>query len=68
MDNKNYIKSLLSLNGITIKGIADKMREASGLNYTRKSLYGKLNRNTITLAEFQMITDLLGYKIEVVRK
>lgn len=44
------------------------MREASGLNYTRKSLYGKLNRNTITLAEFQMITDLLGYKIEVVRK
>jgi len=68
MDNKSLIKSLLALNAMTIKTLAIKMTEKSKRKYTYESLRGKLNRNTITLAEAQVIADILGYEVKFVEK
>ncbi len=67
-DNKNYIKSLVTLNGTTLKKVAEQMQEVLGKKYSCRALYGKLNRDSLTLAEFQLMADILGYKIELVRK
>jgi hypothetical protein len=66
--NKKYIKSLLSLNAMTFKTLADKMTKATGKEYTYNSVKGKLDRNTITLEEAQIIADILGYDINWVER
>lgn len=66
--NKNFIRSLVVLNGYTYSKLADKMSEILGKKYTRDTLNGKLRRDTLTLKECQVIAEILGYKIEFTRK
>ncbi|MDR1168455.1 MAG: hypothetical protein LBK53_06180 [Heliobacteriaceae bacterium] len=66
--NKKYIKSLLSLHAITFKTLAGKMAEISGKKYTYNSVKGKLDRNTLTLEEAQIIAKILGYAIKWVEQ
>lgn len=68
MNNKNYIRSLLALNNISVIELAEKMTEMSDEKYTAGSLYGKLSRDTLTLRECQLIAKILGYRIEFIKE
>ena len=63
MNVKNYIKSLLQLNAVTITKMADLMNNNSERKYTRGSLSNKINRESITLKEAYLLAELLGYEI-----
>lgn len=63
MNVKNYIKSLLQLNAVTITKMADLMNSRSEKKYTRGSLSNKINRESITLKEAYLLAELLGYEI-----
>ncbi len=66
--NKKYIKFLLSLNAMTFQMLADKMTEKTGKKYTYNSIKGKLDRNRVTLAEAQIIADILGYDLKWIER
>ncbi len=68
MNIKNYVKSLLQLNAVTIKKMAQLMSEKSERVYTQGSLSNKINRESITLKEAYLMADILGYKIEFIKK
>lgn len=68
MNVKNYIKSLLQLDAITIKKMSQLMTEKSGRKYTPGSLSNKINRESITLKEAYILAEILGYKIEFTKK
>ncbi len=65
MDNKSYIKSLLVLNKMPIAKLAQKMTELLGKKYSRGSIYGKLDRDSLTFKEIQAIAKIIGYKVKV---
>lgn len=65
---RNHIKSLLSLNGTTLTEVCKKMSERTGRQYTLNSLIGKLKRETFSLKEAYILADILGYKIEFIKK
>lgn len=65
---RNYIKSLLSLNGITLTEVADKLTEKTGKQYTLDSLTGKLKRESFSLKEAFILADILGYEIKFIKK
>ena len=68
MEIRNYIKSLLALNCVTIKRLAEMLSEKTGREYSAKSLSHKLRRESLSLKEAYEIADLIGYKIEFIKK
>ena len=64
MELKNYIKSLLQLQAITITKMSKLMSEKSERKYTPGSLSNKINRESLTLKEAYLLADILGYDIE----
>ena len=68
MDVKNYVKSLLQLNAVTIKKMAELMTEKTARKYTGGSLANKINRESLTLKEAYTIADILGYEIKFIKK
>ncbi len=68
METKNYIKSVLKLNGITIKKLAGLLSEKTGKQYTQGGLTSKINRDGISFKEAAIIAEILGYELEFVRK
>ena len=65
---RNYIKSLLSLNGVTLSEIANKLNERTGKQYTLDSLTGKLKRESFSLKEAFILADILGYELKFIKK
>lgn len=65
---RNYIKSLLSLNGVTLSEIANKLTERTGKQYTLDSLTGKLKRESFSLKEAFILADILGYELKFIKK
>jgi len=68
MDNKSYIMSLLVLNKVSVAELAEKMTKLMNKKYSRGSIYGKLDRDTLTFKELQAIAKILGYKIEFTKE
>ena len=68
MDNKSYIMSLLVLNKVSVAELAEKMTKLMNKKYSRGSIYGKLDRDTLTFKELQAIAKILGYKIELTKE
>ncbi len=66
MDVKKQIKLLAVSRGITLKNLADLMRNATGKDYTYNSLLGKLNRESLSLKEAKLIAKLLNYDLEFI--
>ncbi len=62
------VKSLLSLNCMTLTDLCEKMSVQTGKKYTLNSLIGKLKRETFSLKETYILADILGYKIEFIKK
>lgn len=65
--NKSYIRSLLTLHNMSIVRLAELMSKELGKTYTRQSLYGKLDRDSLSLKECQIIAKILGYHIEFIK-
>ena len=63
MDIKTQIKILLTLKHISVAQLAKLMSKETGENYTPAKIYGKLNRDSISFSECQVIAKVLGYEI-----
>lgn len=51
-----------------MKSIAEKMKDRTGYPYNLKVLSDKLARKTLKYEEFKLITDILGYDIELKKR
>jgi len=60
--------SLLVLNKVSVAELAEKMTKLMNKKYSRGSIYGKLDRDTLTFKELQAIAKILGYKIELTKE
>ena len=65
---KDRIKAFIALNGMYIKDLAVLMSEKSGKNYTEDSLGGKIRRESLTFKEAELLADVLGYKLDFIKK
>ena len=63
MDIKTQIKILLTLKHISVEELATRLSEETNKPYTAAKIYGKLNRDTISFSECQLIAKILGYEI-----
>lgn len=61
------IKSLLAKENFTITKLAEIMTEKSNKKYTVKGISQKLTNNTLRYDEYKLITEILGYKINLVK-
>ena len=64
MDIRHYIKVQLALKQKTMKLLAEEMTKLSGKKYTRDSLNGKLYRETLSVKEMELISQILDFSIE----
>ena len=63
MHIKTQIKILLTLKHVSMKELAELMTVETGKQYTAAILYGKINRDSISFTECQIIAKILGYEI-----
>lgn len=63
MDIKTQIKILMTLKHMSMEQLAELITKETGDKYTAASLYGKINRDTISFTECQHIAKILGYEI-----
>ena len=63
MSVREDVKLLLAKEAVTMKSIAEKMKDRTGYPYNLKVLSDKLARQTLKYEEFKLITDILGYDI-----
>ncbi len=69
MENaSNYIKSLLTLNAMTIKQLNALLSEKTGVKYTDGGFRSKFVRNKISLQDAYYIAEILGYDLKFERK
>ena len=66
MNVKSKIKILTTSRGITLKQLAEKLTEYSNEPYSYNSLLGKLNRESLSLKEAEIIAEILNYKLEFI--
>ena len=64
MNIKSKIKILTAARGITLKQLAEKLSESTDKFYSYNSLLGKLNRESLSLKEADLIAEILNYKLE----
>ena len=68
MSVREHVKLLLAKEAVTMKSIAEKMKDRTGYPYNLKVLSDKLARKTLKYEEFKLITDILGYDIELKKR
>ena len=68
MSVREDVKLLLAKEAVTMKSIAEKMKVRTGYPYNLKVLSDKLARKTLKYEEFKLITDILGYDIELKKR
>ncbi len=68
MSVREDVKLLLAKEAVTMKSIAEKMKDRTGYPYNLKVLSDKLARKTLKYEEFKLITDILGYDIELKKR
>lgn len=68
MSTREDIKSLLAKESYTLTRIANEMTVKVGKKYTVKTLSQKLTNNTLKYEEFKIMTEILGYSINLVKK
>ena len=68
MSVKEDVKFLLAKEAMTMKSLAEKMKERSGYPYNLKVISDKLARKTLKYEEFRLILDILGYEIDYKKK
>lgn len=66
MNVKTKIKMLAVSRGITLKKLAEKLSDITGNEYSYNSLLGKLNRESLSLKEAEIIAEILDYKLDFI--
>ena len=66
MNIKTKIKMLTASSATKLKKLAERLSEETGEDYTYNSLLGKLNRESLSLKEAEIIASILDYKLEFV--
>lgn len=66
MNVKTKIKMLAVSRGITLKKLAEKLSDITGNEYSYNSLLGKLNRESLSLKEAEIIAKILDYKLDFI--
>ena len=64
MSVREDVKLLLAKEAITMKHLAEVMKERTGYPYNLKVISDKLARKTLKYEEFKLILDILNYDIE----
>ncbi len=68
MSSKEHVKILLAKENITLKELASLLGKKTGKTIPLQTLSSKLSRNSLKLQEFEDITEILGYKIQIEKK
>jgi hypothetical protein len=68
MQTKELIKILLLKREMTITELASRMTKFTGKKYSRQNLSNKLSLDTLRFKEFEIITQILDYKMELIDK
>ncbi len=68
MSVREDVKFLLAKEAVTMKRLAEIMRERTGYPYNLKVLSDKLARKTLKYEEFRLILEILGYDIDFIKK
>ena len=66
MNVRNRIKMLAVARGMTLKKLAEKLSSVCEQEYSYNSLLGKLNRESLSLKEAEIIAQILNYKLEFI--
>lgn len=64
MSVREEVKFLLAKEAMTMKTLAEKMKEKTNYPYNLKVISDKLARRTLKYEEFRQILEILGYEIE----
>lgn len=67
-DIRNELKSYIAKSGWTIVDIVKALNEKYGTNTTPQNLSNKLSRGTIKYSEAKQIAEVIGCKIEWMKK
>ena len=68
MGVKEEVKLLLAKEGMTMKHMAELMKEKTGYPYNLKVISDKLARKTLKYEEFKIILEILDYDIQYIKK
>lgn len=68
MSVKEDVKYLLAKEAMTMKKLAEMMREKSDYPYNLKVISDKLARKTLKYEEFKLILEILGYDMELIKR
>lgn len=66
MSIKTKIKMLTASRGVTLKKLAIMLSEVTSETYSYNSLLGKLNRESLSLKEAEIIAKILDYRVEFI--
>ena len=68
MSVKEDVKYLLAKEAMTMKKLAELMKEKSGYPYNLKVISDKLARKMLKYEEFRLILEILDYDMELVKR
>ncbi|MCM1338316.1 MAG: hypothetical protein NC191_01435 [Muribaculaceae bacterium] len=68
MSVKEEVKLLLAKEAMTMKRLAELMKDKTGYPYNLKVISDKLARKTLKYEEFQTILEILDYEISYKKK
>jgi len=68
MSVREDVKLLLAKEAVTMKRLAELMKEKTGYPYNLKVISDKLARKTLKYEEFKVILDILGYEYSIRKK
>ncbi len=64
----NQLKAMLKLNGISITNLNKEINAIENTDYSVSNLQAKLTRGTISHSEVLQIADIIGYRLEWIKK
>ena len=68
MTSRNELKILIMKEALTVQKLAVMLSEKTGKHYTQRSLQNKIFLRSLNYDEMEIIADILGYEIKIVKK
>ncbi len=68
MSSRNELKILIMKEALTVQKLAQMLTEKTGKHYTQRSLQNKIFLSSLNFDEMEIIADMLGYEIKIVKK
>lgn len=68
MSLRNDLKSVITKQGFTIKQVNDELNRRHGTEYTSQNFSNRLRKETFSYNDVLEILDVVGYRVEWVKK